>query len=239
MTKKIICFLLAVLTVMSLAACGTEVASSVESSAPEALQTFGNQVDPSAQPSAGEIISGDPAPLPSTDPETGTVAEGDAVPGSTGGQISESETVATSAAPSASPTTSPAATKAPTTTTTTSPSPTIAPPEPVSSATADDATKFIGKTLSEFISAHGYPESSDYEYIDEEDPDAGEIGTIVFNGFVVKTKKTAEGEVITSVTKTGGATTQPSTSPSSTSSEEDPEAPEISPDPEDPMAPTE
>lgn len=236
MTKKIICFLLAVLTVVSLAACGTEVASSAESSAPEALQTFGNQVDPSAQPSAGEIISADPVPLPSTAPEAG----GDTAPGNAGGQITESETVATSAAPTATPTKTPTPTKKPVTTT--SPTPTIAPPEPVSSATADDATKFIGKTLSEFISAHGYPESSDYEYIDEEDPDAGEIGTIVFNGFVVKTKKTAEGETITSVTKTGGPTTEPSTAPSNSPSAEVPdesEAPEISPDPEDPMAPTE
>lgn len=236
MTKKIICFLLAVLTVMNLAACGTEVASSAESSAPEALQTFGNQVDPSAQPSAGEIISADPVPLPSMAPEAGNVTEGDNVPNS-GGQIAESETVATTAAPSAAPVQTPAATKKPAATV--SPTPTIAPPKPVSSATADDATKFIGKTLGEFIAAHGYPESSDYEYIDEEDPDAGEIGTIVFNGFVVKTKKTADGETITSVTKTGPATEpSPSTSPS-TEDPEEPEVPEVSPDPEDPMAPAE
>lgn len=239
MTKKIICFLLAVLTVMNLAACGTEVASSVEDSAPEALQTFGNQVDPSAQPSAGEIISADPVPLPSTAPEAGNVTEGDAAPGNNGGQITESETVATTpAAPSATPTKAPTVTKKPVATP--SPTPTIAPPEPVSSATADDATKYIGKPLSEFIASHGYPESSDYEYIDEEDPDAGEIGTIVFNGFVVKTKKTADGETITSVAKTGTPSAAPS--PSSSSAPEAPEAseaPEISPDPEDPMAPTE
>lgn len=238
MTKKIICFLMTVLMVMNLAACGTEVASSAEDSAPEALQTFGNQVDPSAQPSAGEIISADPVPLPSTAPEAGTVTEGDGVPGNTGGQINESETVATSAAPTAAPTKAPTVSKKPAATT--SPTPTIAPPEPVSSATADDATKFIGKTLGEFIAAHGYPESSDYEYIDEEDPDAGEIGTIIFNGFVVKTKKTADGETITSVAKTGSSTESPAPSASAAPKDpEDPEAPEISPDPEDPMAPTE
>ena len=235
MTKKIICFLLAALMVMSLAACGTEVASSAEDSAPEALQTFGNQVDPSAQPSAGEIISADPVPLPSTAPEAGNVTEGDAAPGNSGGQITEGETVATTQAPAATPTKAPVVTKKPTATP--SPTPTIAPPEPVSSATADDATKFIGKTLSDFIAAHGYPESSDYEYIDEEDPDAGEIGTIVFNGFVVKTKKTAEGEIITSVAKSG--TPAPSPSPSTSPDPKESEAPKVSPDPEDPMAPTE
>ena len=232
MTKKIICFLLAVLTVVSLTACGTEVASSSEDSAPEALQTFGQQVDPSAQPSAGEIIPADPVPLPSTAPEPGNVTEGDTAPGNAGGQITEGETVATTPAPTATPTKAPVVSKKPAATP--SPTPTIAPPEPVSSATADDATKFIGKTLSEFIAAHGYPESSDYEYIDEEDPDAGEIGTIVFNGFVVKTKKTGDGEIITSVAKTG--TASPSASPSTSPAPDDPE---ISPDPEDPMAPTE
>lgn len=236
MTKKFICFLLAVLTVLSLTACGTEVASSAESSAPEALETFGTPVDPSAQPSAGEIISAGPVPLPSTDPAEGVVTEGDTAPGNSGGQINESETVATTAEPSPSPTKKPTVTKKPAAT---SPTPTIAPPAPASSATADDATKFIGKTLGEFIAAHGYPQSSDYEYIDEEDPDAGEIGTIVFNGFVVKTKKTADGETITSVTKTGGPTTEPSTAPSTSPSAEASEKPEISPDPEDPMAPTE
>lgn len=235
MTKKLICLLLAVLTALTLVACGNEVVSVEESSQVEALQTFGDQVDPSAEPSAGEIIPDNPVTLPSASPSNGEVTEGDAAPSGTGSGTAIGEGDTTPVTTTATP--SPTKTPTTTVTTTTSPSPTIAPPEPASSATVDDATNYIGKSLSEFIADHGYPVSSDYQYIDEDDPDQGETGKLIFDGFVITTKKTDSGEIITSVTKTGGSSSQGSGSSSSGDTEETPS--EVSPDPEDPMAPTE
>jgi hypothetical protein len=46
----------------------------------------------------------------------------------------------------------------------------------------------------------GYPTRSDYEYIDETDPDKGEIGTLFFQGFTATTRRDSNGEIVTAVT---------------------------------------
>ena len=211
MAKKLFCMILAVLTVFSLVACGQEV--SVEDSQPEALQTFGEHVEATLPPSGGEINPDSPVTLP--DPEGDVVP---VIPGGEMGQIGEGEDTVIVASPA--PSKAPAATAAPSTKPTTSakpseepspsPSPTVAPPEPASTATAAQATEFIGSTLKEMIDELGYPLSSNYTRIDENDPSKGEIGTLTFvNGFVVSTKKTAEGEYITGVSRTGAPVEEP------------------------------
>lgn len=227
MTKKIICFLLAVLTALTFAACGNNTESVTESSQMEELETFGNVVDPSAEPSAGEIIPDAPITLPSAEPSAGQFSEGDTQP--QGGDTPVTTT--TSPTSTATPTKKPSTSGGGTTTATPSTKPTIAPPAPASSATAEEVTAYIGKALSTFIAEKGVPISSDYEYIDEADPDKGEIGTLTFNGFVVTTRRDADGEIITGVTKTASPSSSPSAEPSASPSpsptpntEEDPEA---------------
>ena len=45
---------------------------------------------------------------------------------------------------------------------------------------------------------------SDYEYVDEEDPSQGEIGTLYFaDGFTVTTRRNDSGETITAITGSG------------------------------------
>lgn len=228
MTKKLLCMILAVLTVFSLAACGQEV--SVEDSQPEALQTFGEHVEATLPPSGGEINPDSPVTLPDTEGDVVPV-----IPGGETGQIGEGDDTVIVASPA--PSTTPAATAAPTKKPTASaapseepsPSPTIAPPEPASTATAEQATEFIGSTLTEMIGELGYPLSSNYERIDEDDPSKGEIGTLVFvNGFVVSTKKTAEGEFVTGVSRTGAPVEEPveEDSPEDSAPEEVPEGEE-------------
>jgi hypothetical protein len=59
---------------------------------------------------------------------------------------------------------------------------------------------YIGKSLSDLIDGVGYPTRSDYEYIDETDPDKGEIGTLFFQGFTATTRRDSNGEIVTAVT---------------------------------------
>lgn len=231
MTKKLLCIILAVLTVFSLTACGQEV--SVEDSQPEALQTFGEHVEATPPPSGGEITPEAPITLPDTNTDP-TVP---VIPGGETGQIGEGEdtVIVASPAPNKAPTATAAPTKKPTTSAKPSqepsPSPSLAPPEPASTATAEEATEFIGSTLKDMIDGLGYPLSSNYERIDENDPSKGEIGTLVFvNGFVVSTKKTAEGEYITGVSRTGAPVEEPEIP------EADPDSGEASVETEDPGA---
>lgn len=197
--KSLTILILAALTILLFAGCGND--TEMESSTPEALATFGVNVDPSAMPSAGQTISSEKPGATVKDPVgTGTVGEGN------------TETVGNSGTPStSSPTSKPSggspSTAAPKPSTPTSPSPSsdptdppiISPPQPASNASADEAREYIGKTRDELYDALGLPTSSDYALIDEADPDAGEIGTLYFKGFTVTTKKTADEEIITAV----------------------------------------
>ena len=200
MTKhRFAILLLAVLTAMLLAGCGNEIPT--ESSVPEGLETFGTAVDPSAVPSQAQTVQNPAGDATVKDPiGDGTVGEdnqshdtviGDgpaetAAPSggsSAGGSSSGGSSSGGSTTP---PSTSPAA-------------PAISPPAPASTATPDEVREYVGKPVTDLIKDLGYPISSDYEPIDEEDPDAGEIGTLHFNGFTVTTKRTADEEIITEV----------------------------------------
>jgi hypothetical protein len=64
----------------------------------------------------------------------------------------------------------------------------------------DEVAAYIGKSLSELVEDVGYPTRSDYEYIDETDPDKGEIGTLFFDGFTATTRRDDDGEIVTAVT---------------------------------------
>lgn len=195
MTKhRFFILLIAVLTAITLCACGDTVESD---SAPEGLDTFGVTLDPSAQPSAGQTIAGNPDPANSGVPTSaGNLIEGDSQPSFQPNDGEEATTPDSPSATSAPSTPPPATSTAPTTT----PSPSIAPPEPASTATVDQVMEYIGKSVSELIADLGYPQRSDYDYVDEENPDAGEVGTLYFNDFTVTTLRDADGEIITAVT---------------------------------------
>ncbi len=202
MTKQRLSILmLAAVTLLCLGACGR---TTVDSSTPEGLQTFGAQVEPSAQPSTGQTVNGTPVSPNTSGQSTG------------GSGVIIEDNTQSSSRPAASPTTSSgsvtlAPTRTPTPTTTPSPStsptatpyssPAISPPAPASSATPDEAEDYVGKPLSDLIADLGYPIRSDYEDIDEDDPTAGKIGTLYFTGFTVTTKRDSDGEYITTVTR--------------------------------------
>lgn len=200
MTKKpLILLLLAALTVSLLAGCGND--TTMESSVPEGLATFGVEINPSASPSVGQTVSGTGDAVIQNPVGNGTVDENNTQGNGTPGNSSTSSPTSTPSGggtSSSSPSTSRAPSSPSTSSDPTDP-PIISPPLPASNATADEAREYIGKTRDELIDALGLPTSSDYELIDEDDPDAGEIGTLYFKGFTVSTKKTAEGEIITSV----------------------------------------
>lgn len=198
----------AVLVILTFAACGDAVQ---ESSEPEGLETWGEEINPSAEPSAGQVVTNPPtsdAPVV-VDPNATGVGESDTQP--SGAPAAPATSAApTTAAPAASPRPSSGGNSGGNNTTpkpSTSPAPpsedpdhpVISPPVSASTATADDARAYIGKSRSELFAGIGYPASSDYRLIDEEDPDAGEIGTLYYNGFTVTTKKTADGETVTGV----------------------------------------
>ena len=62
--------------------------------------------------------------------------------------------------------------------------------------------EYVGKQLSELIDKLGYPVRSEYDYVDEEDPTKGEIGTFYFSGgFTVTTLRNSDGEVITGISQ--------------------------------------
>lgn len=192
---RFIVFLLAVVTALLVCACGDTTESS---SIPEGLQTFGVAVDPSAQPSTGQVVNGEAAPTSSSQPaaSSGPMVEGDS-PTST----------EPSASPSSTATSRPTSSRAPSTSSTPntpdsspSASPAISPPAPASTATIDEAMAYVGQSLSSLIADLGVPSRSDYEDVDENDPDAGRIGTLYFDGFTVTTLRDENGEVITAVT---------------------------------------
>lgn len=197
MTKfRIPILILAVLAALMLAGCGD---TTQESSVPEGIETFGTAVNPSAQPSTGEVVPSSSAALAVTDPNApGVVGENDT---STSSTPSATTTSSPSTAPASTPTKRPSTSTVPA-----SPSPSddedhpvISPPAPASTAGIDEAKAYIGKSLSSLFEDLGYSSSSDYEPIDEDDPDAGDIGTHYFDGFTVTTKRTSEGEIITAV----------------------------------------
>lgn len=192
---------IAVLTAMLLAGCGNE--TTVESSAPEGLQTFGVAVDPSTAPSQGQTVDTTPGSAAVKDPTNTSTTSGGNVDEADnqgqGGTSTPTSTPTAAATPATQRPSTPSASSAPVNPTTSPDAPVISPPAPASSATPDDVKNYVGKSLSELIADLGVPSSSDYEPIDEENPDAGETGTLYFNGFTVTTKKTAEGETILSV----------------------------------------
>ena len=191
--------LIAVLTAMLLAGCGNE--TTMESSAPEGLQTFGVAVNPSTAPSQGQTVEVTPGSATVKDPAGNTTGQ------ESGGNVGETDnqgqggtsTPTAPAAPSTQKPSTPSTSNTPVNPTTGPDAPAISPPAPASTATPDEVEEYVGKSLSELIADLGVPSSSDYELIDETDPDAGEIGTLYFNGFTVTTKRTADGEIITEV----------------------------------------
>ena len=200
--KRLIPMLAAALTVLLLAGCGVGGESVQDSSTPEGLQTFGVAVNPSAQPSmAQEVI-----PSVSTNGTIGGEPEqneqGESVSASPSTSQSTTTGGSTTAKPSATttPTKKPSNTTQPSTAPTTSP--TITPPQPATTATYDEVMQYVGKQLSELVDALGYPVRSDYDYVDEDDPTQGEIGTFYFSGgFTVTTLRNSDGEVITGISK--------------------------------------
>ena len=202
--KRLIPILAAALTVLLLTGCGVGGESVQDSSTPEGLQTFGVAVNPSAQPSmAQEVI-----PSVTTNDTIGGEPEqneqGESVSPSPSPSPSQSTTTGgtTTTKPSATttPTTKPSNTTQPSTAPTTSPA--VSPPKPATSATYDEVMQYVGKQLSELIDELGYPVRSDYDYVDEEDPTQGEIGTLYFSGgFTVTTLRNSDGEEITGISK--------------------------------------
>ena len=216
--KRIFLLILAVLTALTLVACGASDDSSVDSSEPQGLQTFGVMVDPSAQPSMGQVINDHPENDP-TVPTDVTVDGTDTQTTPPPGQSDNNQTPP-STVPSAAPSTGPSARPStPPTTTPVEPSPSpsapsIAPPPPMSSATVDDVMAYVGRPLTDLIEEWGYPSSSDYEYVDDADPSKGEIGTLHFSDFTVTTRRENGTEIITAVTpKPSPTTTIPEISP--------------------------
>lgn len=185
--------ILAVLTALILAGCGST-DNSAESSVEPGLQTFGVAVNPSAQPSTGQVL-----------PEVSASAT-ETVTAPSGGVSTEDDAVA-STAPSEEPAPPPSKTPSgsgnsdtPATSTSPSSSPNIAPPAPVSTATVDDVEQYVGKTLQQLVEDLGYPNSSSYDYVDEDDPSKGEIGTVYYSDFTVTTRRADGTETITAVT---------------------------------------
>lgn len=214
-TRRMIPALAGILAALLLAGCGISTESTVDSTAPEGLHTFGVEVNPSAQPSLAPEISAQPTS--NTGDTTGQVQ---------GGEPDQADHGEAGATASASPSSTSGGTST-TTKPTSKPSngngsgntnnngnsgnssPAISPPAPTSTATYDDVSKFMGKSLSELVASEGYPARSDYDYVDEDDPSQGEIGTLYFNGFTVTTRRDDSGEVITAITPTGGSKVNP------------------------------
>ena len=194
--KRLIPILAAALTVVMLAGCGVGGESVQDSSTPEGLQTFGVAVNPSAQPSMAQEVS--------PNVTTGGVTGGEPDQNEQGESVSPSPSQSTGGTATAKPTATATPTQKPNNPTqpSTAPttSPTITPPQPASSATYDEVMQYVGKQLTELVDALGLPVRSDYDYVDEEDPTKGEIGTLYFSGgFTVTTLRNGDGEVITGI----------------------------------------
>lgn len=194
--KRLIPILAAALTVVMLAGCGVGGESVQDSSTPEGLQTFGVAVNPSAQPSMAQEVT--------PNVTTGGVTGGEPDQNEQGESVSPSPSQSTGGSTTAKPTATATPTQKPNNPTqpSTAPttSPTITPPQPATTATYDEVMAYVGKQLSELVDALGYPVRSDYDYVDEEDPTKGEIGTLYFSGgFTVTTLRNSDGEVITGI----------------------------------------
>ena len=198
--KRLIPILAAALTVILMAGCGVGGGSVQDSTTPEGLQTFGVAVDPSAQPSMAQEVAANGPSIGTTDGEPEQNEQGESVsPSPSQATTTGGETTAKPSA-TATPTKKPSNTTQPTTAPTTSPS--ITPPQPATTATYDEVKQYVGKQLSELVDALGYPVRSDYDYVDEDDPTQGEIGTFYFSGgFTVTTLRNSDGEVITGITQ--------------------------------------
>jgi len=72
-------------------------------------------------------------------------------------------------------------------------------PAQASTASASEASAYVGRQRWELIDALGYPSSSDYEDVDEDDPDSDAIGTLYYKGFYVTTLRSGDSEVVTGV----------------------------------------
>lgn len=196
-------FFLAVLTALTLCACGESNSALVES-APEGLQTFGTQIDPSAQPDTPPVASDSPQNTDQLDtPSVSGTDNGQTTTPQPGG-IGQSDTPS-SAAPSSAPGgsgggsgTTPSSPRPSSggspgsggdTPVTPSGSPAVSPINTgASTATIDDVMNYIGKPITTLIAELGYPVSSEYDEVDEDDPSLGEIGTLRFaGGFSVTT----------------------------------------------------
>lgn len=200
--KRLVPMVAAVLAALLLAGCGISTESNVDSSAPEGLQTFGVAVNPSAEPSKaqevtpavsgnGEDTNGQPGQTDEGGNGSPNGTDGDHQGGTGDGDTTPAPT--STAKPNPTPATSPANSPAS--------SPAITPPAPASSASYDDVSKYVGKQLTELVAELGYPVRSDYEYVDDEDPTQGEIGTLYFSGgFTVTTRRDDSGEIITAIT---------------------------------------
>ena len=213
--KRFLVVLMAVLTALILCACGDTVEVS---SAPDGIDTFG-YVDPSAQPSVAQTVP-ENNDLPAQPSQIAPAASsGPVIEGDTPTSIQPSASVESDTPASAAPSSGNSAAASPTATWTPSSSsdrpvssdapavsdepvssPAIAPPEQASTASYADAASYVGQSLSALIADLGYPSSSVYEDVDEEDPDTDRIGTLYYDGFTVTTRRTAEGETITGVT---------------------------------------
>lgn len=204
--KRLVPMIAAVLAALLLAGCGISTESNVDSSAPEGLQTFGVAVNPSAEPSkAQEVTPAVSGNGENTNGQPGQTDEGEN--GSPNGTDGDNQGGTTGNGATPKPTATAKPTNKPNPTPTTSPanppisSPSITPPAPASSATYDDVSKYVGKQLTELVADMGYPVRSDYEYVDDEDPTQGEIGTLYFSGgFTVTTRRDDSGEIITAIT---------------------------------------
>lgn len=223
--KRFTLILLAVLTALMLAGCGRTGDSVLDSSSPEGIQTFGVTVDPSAQPSMGQVmpevlqtpeadavVQQGPTTIDGNDVQSGTNEANEAEEE----EVPEETTATPSTKPSSSSNSGSNTTASPSISPSPSTSPTIAPPAPVSSAVADEAKAFVGGPLNALIESLGYPSRSDYEPVDVEDPEQGEYGTLYFTGFTVSTRRLDGVETVLSVTSTSTASEEPETSPNPT-----------------------
>ena len=200
MNKRLIPILAAALTVTLLAGCGVGGGSVQDSTTPEGLQTFGVAVNPSAQPSMAQEVAPNVTSIDTTDGEPEQNEQGESVSPSPSQTTTTGGDTTAKPSATATPTKTPNITTQPTTAPTTSPS--ITPPQPATSATYDEVKQYVGKQLSELVDALGYPVRSDYDYVDEDDPTQGEIGTLYFSGgFTVTTLRNSDGEVITGITQ--------------------------------------
>lgn len=189
--------LLAVLTALILTGCGDN-ANQVSSA--EGLEPFGNvEVIPSAVPSTGTMTPSSTPQIaaPNTSNKPGNVVEGNtqastapASPSPTTVVVPEpSYFVAPSIAPSSAPTPTP------------SQEPLPDDPAAPTTASPDEVLPYVGQPLSKLIDELGYPTSSDYEPVDEENDTVEANGTLYFaGGYTVTTYRAPDGtETITSV----------------------------------------